>query len=144
MIKTSDHLQYSFRHLYLAGYSSSPASEFFFRSLSSLLPFHRRRLIGFRTNFTAMPLPTFRSLAARRNSEPQKQEETSGSGGPDGVVGQKSSSEGTLTGNYQPGVNVKLATQTRRNWIIISCVVFLISVIFLILVFLPSASCQTF
>jgi hypothetical protein len=89
-----------------------------------------------------MPLPTFRSLAARRNKEPQKQEEAGTSGEPNGVVGQRSSSERTLTETYQPGVDVKLATRTRRNWIIVSSLFFLISVIFLILVFLSMPFCH--
>ena len=79
-----------------------------------------------------MALPNFRSLAARRQ---KKKEEQS-----NGVTSAENNSERTLTpnGTYTPGVNVKLATKTRRNWILISSLFYLISVVFLILVIIPS------
>jgi len=73
-----------------------------------------------------MALPTFRSLAARRQSEKRVQQEN-------GVTGPEQNSERTLTPTYTPGVDVKEATKTRKIWIIISCLFFFISVIFLIL-----------
>jgi len=77
-----------------------------------------------------MALPTFRSLAARRKEKKSQEEDR-----PDGVVGaENASSERTLTPTYTPGVNLKLATATRRHAILISCLFFLISVVFLILV----------
>jgi hypothetical protein len=72
-----------------------------------------------------MALPTFRSLAARRQQK---------KGEGNAVAGAESNSERTLTPTYPPGVDVKLATRTRRNWIIVSSTFFLISVVFLILV----------
>jgi hypothetical protein len=80
-----------------------------------------------------MVLPTFRSLAARRQ---QKKEEQ-----PDGVINTENTSERTLTPNgiYLPGVDIKLATKTRRNWILLSSLFFFISGIFLILVRFPSS-----
>jgi hypothetical protein len=80
-----------------------------------------------------MALPTFRSLAARRQAKKQEQS--------NGVTGAENHSERTLTpnGTYTPGVNVKLATKTRRNWIILSSLFFFISVIFLILVIFLSS-----
>jgi hypothetical protein len=73
-----------------------------------------------------MALPTFRSLAARRQKQKNKQ--------PNGFTGADINSERTLTPTYTPGVDIKLATRTRRNWIIISSLFFFISIIFLILV----------
>ncbi|PMD56776.1 uncharacterized protein K444DRAFT_615190 [Hyaloscypha bicolor E] len=75
-----------------------------------------------------MALPTFRSLAARRQRKKEEQ--------PTGVTGAENNSERTLTpnGTYIPGINVKLATKTRKNWILLSSHFFFISVIFLILV----------
>lgn len=79
-----------------------------------------------------MALPTFRSLAARRQNKQQEQPNGFTSGGSAAVAGEETS-ERTLTPTYTPGVNVKLATKTRRIWIIASCLFFLISVVFLIL-----------
>ncbi|KAH6722286.1 SUR7/PalI family-domain-containing protein [Leptodontidium sp. 2 PMI_412] len=79
-----------------------------------------------------MPLPTFRSLAARRQSEKRVQE--------NGVTGPEQNSERTLTPTYTPGVDVKKATKTRKIWIIISCVCFFISIIFLILTIIGNTS----
>jgi hypothetical protein len=76
-----------------------------------------------------MALPTFRSLAARRQKKTKEQG--------NGVIGTDINSERTLTPTYTPGVDVNLATRTRRNWIILSSLFFLISVIFLILVTTP-------
>ncbi|CZR59567.1 uncharacterized protein PAC_09461 [Phialocephala subalpina] len=81
-----------------------------------------------------MALPTFRSLAARRQNK--NQEQTNGVANGGAVAGEENS-ERTLTPTqgavYTPAVNVKLATKTRKIWIIISCLFFLISVVFLIL-----------
>jgi hypothetical protein len=84
-----------------------------------------------------MALPTFRSLAARRQRKKEEQ--------PTGVTGAENNSERTLTpnGTYIPGVNVKLATKTRKNWILLSSLFFFISVIFLILVHPPPPQIQT-
>lgn len=76
-----------------------------------------------------MALPTFRSLAARRQQKRQEQSH--------GVTGPEISSERTLTPTYTPGVDIKLATKTRRNWILLSSFLYFVSVIFLILVYLP-------
>ncbi|KUJ12054.1 uncharacterized protein LY89DRAFT_673843 [Mollisia scopiformis] len=76
-----------------------------------------------------MALPTFRSLAARRQNK--KQEEQTGAA--NGGVVRDENSERTLTPTYTPGVDVKLATKTRKTWIYASCLFFFISVIFLIL-----------
>jgi hypothetical protein len=76
-----------------------------------------------------MALPTFRSLAARRQQKKQEQS--------NGVTGPEIGSERTLTPTYTPGVDIKLATKTRRNWILLSSFLFFVSVIFLILVYLP-------
>lgn len=81
-----------------------------------------------------MALPTFRSLAARRQNKKQEQENEVTNGVANGGVAGEENSERTLTPTYTPGVDVKLATKTRRNWIIASCLFFLISVVFLILV----------
>ena len=79
-----------------------------------------------------MALPTFRSLAARRQNRIQEQQNEVVNGGT--ATAGDVTSERTLTPTYTPGVNVKLATKTRRNWLIASCFFFLISVVFLILV----------
>jgi len=50
------------------------------------------------------------------------------------ATGPEQNSERTLTPTYTPGVDVKEATKTRKISIIVSCVFFFISVIFLILV----------
>ncbi|PMD27264.1 hypothetical protein NA56DRAFT_640983, partial [Hyaloscypha hepaticicola] len=73
-----------------------------------------------------MARPTFRSLAARRQQKRQEQS--------NGVTGPEISSERTLTPTYTPGVDIKLATKTRRNWILLSSFLYFVSVIFLILV----------
>ncbi|KAH6674542.1 SUR7/PalI family-domain-containing protein [Halenospora varia] len=83
-----------------------------------------------------MVLPSFKSLGARRR---EKQLDNA-----DGVIDARpapagapatgeTSSGRTLTPNYNPGVNVKRATKTRKTWILISCFFFFVSVIFLIL-----------
>jgi len=72
-----------------------------------------------------MALPTFRSLAARRREKKVER--------PDGVTSAENS-ERTLTPTYTPGVDIKEATKTRRNWILLTSLFFLISVVFLILV----------
>jgi hypothetical protein len=72
-----------------------------------------------------MALPTFRSLAARRQEKKAQKEERS-----DGAA----SSERTLTPTYTPGVDIKRATTTRRNAIVVASLFFLISGVFLILV----------
>ena len=78
-----------------------------------------------------MTLPTFRSLAARRQEKKAQEEEESA----DGVAGpERTSSERTLTPTYTPGVDIKRATSTRRNAIIVASISFVISVVFLILV----------
>jgi hypothetical protein len=85
------------------------------------------------TNKSAMALPTFRSLAARRHMTKEKTiEGTPGAGAP----GHENVSEGTLTPTtpYTTGVNLKRATRNRRNAIIAACIFFALSVIFLILV----------
>jgi hypothetical protein len=81
-----------------------------------------------------MPLPTFRSLAARRKNMTGK-----GESAPEGRVitptaADSRDSERTLTPTSTPSIDVKLATRTRRSWILISSFLFFISVIFLILV----------
>jgi len=75
-----------------------------------------------------MALPTFRSLAARRQAKKEQRA--------DGVTGPEDNSERTLTPTtgYVPGVNLNIATKTRRSAIITACIFFLISVVFLILV----------
>lgn len=80
----------------------------------------------------AMALPTFRSLAARRQNKKQEQANDATNGG---AVAGEENSERTLTPTAAdtPAVDVKLATKTRKIWIIISCLFFLISVVFLIL-----------
>lgn len=77
-----------------------------------------------------MTLPTFRSLAARRQ-EIKAQKEQSSNGGAGGETG---SSERTLTPTYAPGVDIKRATSTRRNAIVVASFLFLVSAIFLALV----------
>ncbi|CZS98397.1 hypothetical protein WAI453_005836 [Rhynchosporium graminicola] len=72
-----------------------------------------------------MALPTFRSLAARR-----QEEKVQGNGVADGP---EDTSERTLTPTYTPRVDIKKATLTRKTWIMISCFCFFVSVIFLIL-----------
>lgn len=87
-----------------------------------------------------MALPSFKTLAARRRAKEQEQEKetvpTTGDGTmeADRVVGGDILSERTLTPTYTPGVNIKEATKTRKTWIIISSLFFLISVVFLVLV----------
>ncbi|KAE8453081.1 hypothetical protein EG329_012268 [Mollisiaceae sp. DMI_Dod_QoI] len=76
-----------------------------------------------------MTLPTFRSLAARRQNAKAEQQIGVANGG----AALEENSERTLTPSYTPGVDVKLATKTRKIWIIVSCLSFFISVIFLIL-----------
>lgn len=83
-----------------------------------------------------MALPTFRSLASRRNK--QKTEVPPNGAVPangDGVVAPSIdiNSERTLTPTYTPGVDVKRATKTRKTWILISVLFFVISTVFLIL-----------
>ncbi len=86
-----------------------------------------------------MPLPTLRTLAARRKGRRSDKELEEASTDTD--VGVVSPSEGqdseTGSANYHPGLDVKLATRMRRNWIIVSSGFFFISVIFLILVRAP-------
>ncbi|KAL2073242.1 hypothetical protein VTL71DRAFT_10566 [Oculimacula yallundae] len=73
-----------------------------------------------------MALPTFRSLAARRQNKKNVQA--------NGVTaGPEDTSERTLTPTYTPGVDIKKATLTRKIWIMISCFCFFVSVIFLLL-----------
>ena len=108
----------------------------------------RRRILIFLTTFVcrdhwlqakypSMALPTFRSLAARRQRKKEEQ--------PTGVTGAEDNSERTLTpnGTYTPGINIKLATKTRKNWILLSSLFFFISIIFLILVHPPPSQIQT-
>ncbi|KAK0107189.1 hypothetical protein ONS95_003894 [Cadophora gregata] len=79
-----------------------------------------------------MALPTFRSLAARRQKEKTVQENgVAASDAP--AAAPEQNSERTLTPTYTPGVDIKEATKTRKISIIISCLFFFISVIFLIL-----------
>jgi hypothetical protein len=117
----------------------NPAAVDIHYSLSPLDCACRRRILIFLTTFVcrdhwlqakypSMALPTFRSLAARRQ---RKKEEP-----PTGVTGADDNSERTLTpnGTYTPGINIKLATKTRKTWILLSSLFFFISVIFLILV----------
>lgn len=78
-----------------------------------------------------MALPTFRTWAARRNAKKEEVQETQS----DGVANANgtAASDSTLSPTTN-GVDVKLATKTRRTAIITSSVFFFISVIFLILV----------
>ena len=72
-----------------------------------------------------MALPTFRSMAARRQAKKQQTVE--------GVTdGSENISERTLSPSA--GVDLKRATRNRRNAIVVSCLFFLISAVFLILV----------
>ncbi|KAG0652103.1 SUR7 family pun1 [Hyphodiscus hymeniophilus] len=73
-----------------------------------------------------MALPTFRSLAARRQEQKKEQR-------PDRVK-ETDSSDGTVTPTRTPAVDIKKATSTRRHAIILSSFFFLVSVVFLILV----------
>jgi len=77
-----------------------------------------------------MTLPTFRSLAARRQAKKEREED-----GLSGIAGEDISSGRTLTPEtpYVPGVNIKVATKTRRNAIVTSSIFFLLAVIFTIL-----------
>lgn len=86
-----------------------------------------------------MALPTFRSLGGRRKNENAAvPADTAAHGNTAGVVKPDESSDRTLTpaaaGAYTPGVNIKTATKTRKIWIILSSLLFVISVVFLILV----------
>jgi ABC-type multidrug transport system permease subunit len=95
-----------------------------------------------------MVLPTFRSLGARRR---ERNEATTGEtandvanapANVDGVIGSDRNSERTLTPTYTPVVNIKEATKTRKIWVIISSLLFVICVIFLILVSASFEICQ--
>jgi len=80
-----------------------------------------------------MALPTFRSLATRR-----KQQEAEGASDGSGQNVRNSNGSEKAT-SYTPAINIKLATKTRRNWIILSSLLFFVSVIFLILVRPPAS-----
>ncbi|EKD13798.1 uncharacterized protein L3040_005584 [Drepanopeziza brunnea f. sp. 'multigermtubi'] len=64
------------------------------------------------------------TLAARRKQPKEN----------DGVLEPEQDSERTITPTYRPGVNIKEATKTRKTFIIVTSVLYAISVIFLILV----------
>ncbi|KAK2625126.1 hypothetical protein QTJ16_005495 [Diplocarpon rosae] len=70
-----------------------------------------------------MALPSFTSLAARRRQRKKSQ----------GVAGPEQDSERTVTPTSTPAVDIKRATATRNSFVIISSVLYAISVIFLIL-----------
>jgi hypothetical protein len=80
----------------------------------------------------AIAIPTFRSLAARRQERKRLKER------PLGVLAASEnwSSEDSLPPPppYTLGVDIQLATKARRNTILLACLFFLISVVFLILV----------
>jgi hypothetical protein len=73
-----------------------------------------------------MALPTFRSLAARRQGKEQEKEAQRANG--------ENISDRTLTPEYTPGVDIRRATKTRKSWILLTCFFYLFSVVFLILV----------
>ncbi|EPE37053.1 hypothetical protein GLAREA_09216 [Glarea lozoyensis ATCC 20868] len=81
-----------------------------------------------------MPLPSFKSLGARRRENRAQVPVQTNDGVHDGVAGQDISSDRTLTPSFSPGVNIKRATRTRKIWIMISSFLFFVSLIFLILV----------
>ncbi|TAQ91409.1 hypothetical protein B7494_g257 [Chlorociboria aeruginascens] len=77
-----------------------------------------------------MALPTFRSLAARRQQQREKTDPDTE--GRDGVIDNSHASAERASPGVT-GVDLKKATKTRRHAILISCIFFLISLIFLIL-----------
>lgn len=85
----------------------------------------------------AMALPHFRSLAARRQ---KKEQEATGDRVISGERNNEDTSERTLTPTQNAGVDIKLATKTRKIFIILSSFLFLISTVFLILVSFQSTS----
>lgn len=97
----------------LCGIPKISASEGLESQLLAFRGFHAR-------NDNKMPLPTFRSTRARR----QERRES----------GRGSTSDSTLAPAHSGDVDIKRATKTRKTWILISCLFFFISVIFLILV----------
>ncbi|CAG8972438.1 hypothetical protein HYALB_00001127 [Hymenoscyphus albidus] len=74
-----------------------------------------------------MVLPSFKALGARRR---ERKEVRSTS---DGILEPEHHSDRTLTPTYTPGVDLKKATHVRKTWILLSCLFFFISVIFIIL-----------
>ncbi|RKF61826.1 SUR7 family protein pun1 [Golovinomyces cichoracearum] len=63
---------------------------------------------------------------------------------PSGTIGQSNSSEDPITAAQTSNVNVKLATLTRKKWIMTSSIFFAISVIFLILSIIGNTSKKRF
>jgi len=84
-----------------------------------------------------MAIPTFRSFAARRKNKNAQSVPADGAVASPAIGGGEDSERTLTPTTYQPGVDIKEATKTRRTWILISAILFFISVIFLILVRLP-------
>ncbi|KAG9239566.1 SUR7/PalI family-domain-containing protein [Amylocarpus encephaloides] len=86
-----------------------------------------------------MVLPPFKTMSARRREKQEEKAAVAARREPGVVVpgdGHRAeSSDRTLTPNYASDlVDPRRATRTRKNWILLSCFCFFVSVIFIILV----------